>query len=68
MGESRGGEGRAEGPTTSQIARYLVRRYSEDEREISQIKVDRATEGLYAVYVTVHGENDPEAFFIVTSD
>lgn len=63
MGESRGGGGSNRQVTTSDLARRLVRLYTADGRRIKHIHVQHVTGPVYAVEVTILGENTPEAFF-----
>lgn len=60
MGESREGEGRTAGPTTSQIARSIVQEYEDDEGTPDQIRVVPVAPGVFAVEVLFHGVAEPE--------
>jgi hypothetical protein len=60
MGESRGGEGRAEGPTVIQALSSILRQYRNDGREVGTITVRRLTEGIVSLEVQIHGESEPE--------
>lgn len=62
------GEGRAEGPTTSQLARSLYHEYMQDERHVDTVTIRFVTEGLYTAELRVRGENEAETIFIRVQD
>lgn len=64
MGKSKGGGEEAARPTTVAIIRHLAQQLKEDKREPASIRVQRVTEGLYAVEIVAHGEQDPEAYML----
>jgi hypothetical protein len=68
MGKSKGGGGAEGTVATSNIATLVARRLADEKREPSVIKVQRVTTGLFSVDVTVHGEQEPEAYFISVND
>jgi len=64
MGESRGGEGRAAGPTVMSIIEQLLDEFNDDERQLGSLRVFRATEGVYQVDIVTHGEEPYETLYI----
>ncbi len=60
MGEIRGGEGRAAGPTVINCLASALRAERQAGREIGQIVVKRVTEGLLSFEITYHGQPEPE--------
>lgn len=60
MGESRGGEGRAEGPTVIQLLSQVLDRYREDGTPIRRMEVQEVTEGTCSLKVWLIGQPEPE--------
>lgn len=63
FGGMEGGREEGASPTTDQIARAVAREAISDGRDVATVLVQRITDGLFAVSITVHGENAPESFF-----
>lgn len=68
MGKSKGGGEEAARPTTSDVAAYVARGLAQEKREPGEVKVQRITEGVFAVSVTMHGESEPETYFLNTNE
>ncbi len=68
MGESRRGGGRGRQDSTDKVARTVVRDTLKSGRELSQLTVQRLTEGLFMVELFVHGEPVAERFLYAEDD
>ncbi len=62
MGESKRGGGRGRQDSTDKVARAVVRDTLKSGRELSQLSVQRLTEGLFMVELFVHGEPVAERY------
>lgn len=60
MGESRGGEGRAVGPTVISGAAALLGHLANEGFEVADLHVSRITSGLYQFEIGEHGMEDKE--------
>jgi hypothetical protein len=68
VGESREGGGRGRQDSTDKVARTVVRDTLKSGRELSQLTVQRLTEGLFMVELFVHGEPVAERFLYAEDD
>ena len=64
MGKSKGGGEETAKQSTTSVLKLLQASLESEEREPSMIKIQRVTEGLFAVEIVVHGEHEPEAYFL----
>ncbi len=62
MGESKRGGGRGRQDSTDTVARAVVRDTLKSRRELSQLSVQRLTEGLFMLEWFVHGEPVAERY------
>jgi hypothetical protein len=68
VGESREGGGSDRQEATDKVARTVVRDTLKSGRELSQLTVQRLTEGLYMVELFVHGEPVAERYLYAEAD
>lgn len=68
MGDKKRGAREAGGLASHKVARSLLREYSSEGREPAEIRIQRITEATFACEVTVHGEQEPESFFLSTKE
>lgn len=68
MGKSKGGGGGGRRPTTANVAAHVSEGLTNEGREPSEVRVQRLTEGLFTVHVTVLGESEPEAYILQLND
>lgn len=63
MGESSGGGGRAEGPTSVQIFSSIIKSLETEGRHPLRVEFQWLAEGLYSLRVWIRGEPEPEEVF-----
>jgi hypothetical protein len=68
VGESREGGGSIRQDATDKVARTVVLDALKSGRELSQLTVQRVTEGVYTVELYIHGEPEPERYMYAERD
>lgn len=68
MGESRGGEGRAVGPTVIMGAAAILNELLATKYEVGALEIQRVSSNLYSFKIRQHGYQDDEIGFISIPD